>query len=480
LKKALQVFINHRIEVITRRTKFDLKKAKARAHILDGLLIALANLDDVIQTIRESDDVDEARERLITRFKLSEIQAQAILDMQLRRLAALEQKKIETEYQEIKEFIDYLKELLANPDKILGLIKGDLIELSEQYGDERRTKFDFESATDFNEEDLVRDEAVLISITLKGYIKRVSTQTYRSQGRGGKGVIGHTTRDADEVAILLPARTKDVVLFFTDRGKVYSEKVYRIPEASRTHRGTVVQNLLALGPDETITAAVRVSDFSKSDYCVMVTRKGRTKRVELAKFSAVRPSGLIAISLESDDELGWVRLTSGKDDIIIVTKNGQALRFSENQVRSMGRTAQGVIGIRMRGNDKVTSMEVVEPGGDLLVITTGGFGKRTSLDLFTPKGRGTLGIKTIDTNAISKIGRIAAAKVVHRGDGINIISTGGQMLRTEVSNIKRAGRATKGVIVINLDDGDSVASIAILSPRDLEEVEPSQDTSLEK
>lgn len=480
LKRALQVFIEHRIEVITRRTKFDLEKAKARAHILEGLLIALANLDAVIQTIRESPDVEQAKDRLMNRFKLSELQAQAILDMQLRRLAALERQKIEDEYKEIKEFIDYLEDLLANPQKILDLIKADLTELSELYGDDRRTKFDFESATDFNEEDLVRDEAVLISITQKGYIKRVSTITYRSQGRGGKGVIGHTTRDEDEVAILLPARTKDVVLFFTDRGKVYSEKVYRLPEANRTHRGTLVQNLLALGADETITAAVKVQDFAKAEYCVMTTRRGRIKRVELSEFSSVRPSGLIAITLENDDELGWVRLTSGEDDVIIITENGQALRFSEDQVRSMGRTAQGVIGIRLRGDDRVTSLEVVDPAGDLLVVTTGGFGKRTSLRQYAPKGRGTLGIKTIDTNAVSSIGKIAAARVVQKEDDLTIMSANGQMLRTDVGNIKQAGRATKGVILLNLDKGDSVASIAILSPRDLARIEPDIEGSSEE
>lgn len=480
LKRALQVFIEHRIEVITRRTKFDLEKAKARAHILEGLLIALANLDAVIQTIRESPDVEQAKDRLMNRFKLSELQAQAILDMQLRRLAALERQKIEDEYKEIKEFIDYLEDLLANPQKILDLIKADLTELSELYGDDRRTKFDFESATDFNEEDLVRDEAVLISITQKGYIKRVSTITYRSQGRGGKGVIGHTTRDEDEVAILLPARTKDVVLFFTDRGKVYSEKVYRLPEANRTHRGTLVQNLLALGADETITAAVKVQDFAKAEYCVMTTRRGRIKRVELSEFSSVRPSGLIAITLENDDELGWVRLTSGQDDVIIITENGQALRFSEDQVRSMGRTAQGVIGIRLRGDDRVTSLEVVDPAGDLLVVTTGGFGKRTSLRQYAPKGRGTLGIKTIDTNAVSSIGKIAAARVVQKEDDLTIMSANGQMLRTDVGNIKQAGRATKGVILLNLDKGDSVASIAILSPRDLARIEPDIEGSSEE
>lgn len=478
LKKSLQVFVEHRIEVITRRTKFELRKAKERAHILEGLMIALSNLDAVIETIRRSDDANQARERLISRFKLSEAQAQAILDMQLRRLAALERQKIENEYKEIKALIDYLEDLLANPVKILGVIKEDLLEISESYNDDRRTKFDMEGATEFDEEDLVRDEPVLISITEKGFIKRVSAKSYRAQGRGGKGVIGHSTRDEDEITILLPARTKDVVLFFTDHGKVYSEKVYRIPEGSRTHRGVLVQNIMNLGGAEAITAVVRVRDFSNADYCMMVTKNGRAKRVELAEFASVRPSGLIAINLDDDDALGWVRLTSGDDDVILVTELGQALRFNEQQVRAMGRQAGGVIGIRLRGEDKVTSMEVVEPDGDLLVITTGGIGKRTPLKQYPRKGRGTMGVKTIDSKAIGEIGSIAAARVVHPGDDLTMMSINGQVLRTEVLNIKQAGRATRGVIAFNLDKDDSVASIAIFSPRDLEEVSPQGDKEL--
>ncbi len=472
LKKALHVFIEHRIEVITRRTQFDLDKARARAHILEGLMIALANLDEVIQTIRQSDDVDEARTQLMTRFSLTEIQAQAILDMQLRRLAALERQKIEDEYKEVKELIDYLLDLLENPGKILLLIKKDLEELTELYGDNRRTGFDLDGASAFDEEDLVRDESVLISITEQGYVKRVPASTYRAQARGGKGVIGHTTKDEDEVILLVPARTKETVLFFTNKGKVYSEKVYRIPEASRTHKGILVQNVLAMGGEEKITAALRVSDFGRADFCMMVTRKGRAKRVELSEFAAVRPSGLIAISLEEDDELGWVRLTSGQDDVMIITENGQALRFDETEVRAMGRQAQGVIGIRMRKGDAVTSMEVVEPGADLLVITTGGIGKRTELSQYNRKGRGTLGVKTIDTDAIEIIGKIAAARVVTVHDDLSIITTNGQMLRTQVGKIKQAGRATRGVILMNLDPGDSVGAVAIFSEKDLGEVDP--------
>ena len=411
----------------------------------------------------------------MSRFKLSELQAQAILDMQLRRLAALERQKIEDEYKEVKELIDYLEDLLANPQKVLHLIKGDLIELGEKYGDERRTKFDLEGTTEFDEEDLVRDEPVLISITQKGFIKRVPASTYRAQGRGGKGVIGHTTREEDEVALLVPSRTKDHVLYFTNRGKVFSEKVYRIPESSRTHKGTLIQNILSLGAEEKVTAAVRVADFDQADYCMMVTRKGRAKRVELSEFKSVRPSGLIAIGLDDDDSLDWVRLTSGQDDILIVTENGQALRFNEEDVRAMGRTAQGVIGIRMKGHDQVAGVEVVAEDGDLLIITTGGIGKRTALDQYPRKGRGTMGVRTIDISAMDMIGKIAAARVANPEDDLSIISANGQMLRTEVGSIRQMGRATRGVILMDLDEDDSVASIAIFSPKDLAKVDPDLD-----
>lgn len=472
LKRALTVFIEHRIEVITRRTEFDLAKAHARAHILEGLMIALANLDEVIKTIRESSDVDDARNQLMARFTLSELQAQAILDMQLRRLAALERQKIENEYKEVKELINYLEDLLESPQKILDLIKSDLIELGELYGDSRRTHFDLEGTSDFNEEDLVKDEPVLISITERGYIKRVPAHTYRAQGRGGKGVIGHSTKEEDEVTLLVPCRTKNFILFFTNRGKVFSEKVYRIPEGSRTHKGTLIQNILPLGAEERVTAAVRVTDFNQADYFMMVTRKGRAKRVELSAFSSVRPSGLIAITLENDDELDWVRLTSGEDDVLIVTEKGQALRIDEKQVRAMGRTAQGVIGIKMRKGDQVAGAEVVSEGDDLLIITTSGIGKRTELEQYPRKGRGTMGVRTIDVQAIGKIGKIAAARVVRPEDDLSIISANGQMLRTQVESIRQMGRSTRGVKLIELDEGDSVASIAIFSPKDLAKVDP--------
>ncbi|MFH1908101.1 MAG: DNA gyrase subunit A, partial [Chloroflexota bacterium] len=329
LKRALQLFIEHRQQVITRRTQFELDKARNRAHILAGLLIALANLDAVIQTIKESPDADTAKERLIKRFKLSEVQAQAILDMQLRRLAALERQKIEDEYKQIKDQIAHLEDLLAHPKKILALIKEDMHELAEKYGDERRTHIAPDASEDLSDEDLVPDEAVLISITAMGYVKRVAATAYRSQGVGGRGVTGHATKEEDEVLTLIPAHSLDTMLFFSDRGKVYAEKVYQIPDADRTTKGIPLVNVLSLDPGEIVTAAVAVPNFELSENITLATRNGRMKRMALSELAAVRPSGIIAIKLEEGDELGWARLTSGKNDVILITEQGQALRFSE-------------------------------------------------------------------------------------------------------------------------------------------------------
>jgi DNA gyrase subunit A len=460
LKRALQVFIEHRREVITRRSQFELEKARQRAHILEGLLIALANLDDVIQTIRQSPDADTAKERLMSRFKLSEAQAQAILDMQLRRLAALERQKIEDEHRQIMERIAYLEDLLANPQKILGLIQSDLAELRESYNDTRRTRIAPEASESLNDEDLVQDEAVLISLTQRGYIKRISADSFRLQSRGGRGVTGHATREEDEVLFLFPARTLDSILFFSDRGKVYSEKAYQIPDAQRTGRGIPIVNVLALDAKETITAAVAVPSFEGAEFCTMTTRQGRMKRIALSEFASVRPSGLIAISLDEGDELGWVRLTHGNDDIILVTEMGKALRFSERVVRTMGRTAAGVTGIKLAKGDLVTGMEVVEPGGDLLVVTTGGYGKRTALSAYLSKGRATGGMVTIDQKSLEKIGKVSVVRVVQEQDDLMIISANGVVLRTQVKDIKTSGRGTRGVRLIGLQEGDSVASVA--------------------
>ncbi len=467
LKRMLQVYIDHRQDVIVRRSRFELEKARARAHILEGLLIALANLDEVIKTIRESLDADQARVRLVERFKLSELQAQAILDLQLRRLAALERQKIEEEHRQILERIAYLEDLLANLRKVLELIKTDLSELVKKFGDPRRTRIAHEAREELKEEDLVVDEAVLISITQRGYVKRVAAKTFRLQSRGGRGVAGHATKQEDEVMFLFPARTLDTILFFSDKGKVYSEKAYQIPDADRTARGIPIVNVLALSAGETITAAVAVPDFVAAEYCTMATCYGKVKRVELAEFSAVRPSGLIAIGLEQGDELGWARLTDGENEIILVTEQGQALRFAEASVRAMGRAAGGVNGISLGTGDHVASMEVVEDDGELLIITTGGFGKRTPLSDYPPKGRATGGVRTIDPKGLKQMGIISAARVVQAADELTIISTGGVVLRTRVKDVKHSGRTAKCDLLIALEKDDSVASLARISKADL-------------
>ncbi len=469
LKRALQIYIEHRQEIITRRSKFELEKAKSRAHILDGLLIALANLDEVIKTIRESKDVDVAKERLITRFKLSEIQAQAILDMQLRRLAALERQKIEDEHREVLARIDYLEDLLLHPAKILGLIKDDLAALVEKFGDERRTHIVAETHEELKEEDLINDEAVLITVTQKGYIKRVAASLYRAQGRGGRGVSGQTIREEDEILFLLPGRTLHTLLFFSDRGKVYSEKVYQIPDANRTDRGIPVVNVLALDAGERITAAVSVPNFEEGSYCTMATLNGRVKRVALSEFASVRPSGLIAITLEEKDQLYWVRLTTGKNEIIMITRQGQALRIPETDIRCMGRPAAGVTGIKLKGGDQVASMDVIEPHGQLLVVTEGGFGKRTDLDEYPVKGRATGGVATIAQKNLSKIGCIASSRVVQDEDEVSIISSNGIMLRLKVKDISMSGRATRGFKIMDLGSEDIVASVARIPNTDIKQ-----------
>jgi DNA gyrase subunit A len=460
LKHALQIFIDHRMDVIKRRSEFELEKAKARAHILEGLLIALANLDEVIRTIRESKDADVAKTELMKRFKLSDLQAQAILDMQLRRLAALERMKIETEYKEIMERIAYLEDLLAHPKKMLGVIRSDIEEISEKYSDRRRTLISDGGAEDLTEEDMVSDVPALVTITNRGYIKRVSPDVYRTQARGGRGVIGQGMKDEDEIDLLIPCRALHTLLFFSDRGKVYSEKVFQLPEGGRTDKGASLMNVIAMEQGESITAAVAVPDFETAGYLTFATIQGYMKRVELKEFESVRTSGLIAITLGEKDDLRWVSMTSGKDEIILVTANGQALRFKEEEIRPMGRTARGVIGIRFKDGDMLTSMAVVEKDASLLVVTEKGFGKRTDLDEYRSQGRGTQGVSTIDKNALEKIGKIASARVVQKEDEVTLISHNGIIIRLKVKDISSSGRATRGVKLMNIDKADKLASIA--------------------
>ena len=459
LKRALQIFVEQRQRVITRRTEFDLARARHRAHILEGLRLALAHLDAVIQTIRESPDADTARDRLMQRFKLTEIQAQAILDMQLRRLAALERQKIEDEYKQVMQTMAYLEDLLANPRKILALVKDGCAALKEKYGDARRTRIVAEAAEEMSIEDLVADEEVLIQLTERGYIKRLPVKAFRAQARGGRGVTGMQTREEDAVQYIFSTRTLHHVLFFSNRGKVYHLRAYEVPDADRTAKGVPLVNLIALGENERVTAAVALPDFDSSATFTMCTRNGRIKRVSAEEFEAVRPSGIIAISLDEGDVLGWVKVTRGDQDIIIVTEQGQALRFSSQLVRPMGRSAAGVTAMRLGDGDYIVSMEAIVPGGELLVVTAKGYGKRTPLEQYPAKGRATGGVKTM-ANRIDETGVIASARVVLPDDEVTIITAGGIALRTGVSNIARLGRSTRGVRVIALQDGDAVASVA--------------------
>ncbi|MEO8397464.1 MAG: DNA gyrase subunit A, partial [Chloroflexota bacterium] len=381
LKRMLQIYLEHRYEVIVRRSEFELGKRRARAHILEGLLKALSSLDAIIQTIRAADDVDLARTNLMSRFDLSELQSNAILEMQLRRLAALEQQKLQEEHNEVAARIAYLEDLLSSQAKILAVIRADIVEVGEKYGDDRRTEVIYGVSTEFKESDLVRDEEVAILLSRNGYIKRVPSTAYRAQRRGGKGVTGMMTKEEDGLTDIVIANSLDTVLFFTDWGKVYSERAYAVPEAARASKGTMVHSFLALGADEHITAIVPVPSFENGGYFMLATKFGRIKRVDLEDFEAVRPSGLIAMSLDEGDTLNWAKHTNGDQQVILVTENGQSIRFHEKTVRAMGRTAGGVNSIRLVGEDVVVGMDAVEEEDtNVLVITKNGYGKRTPLE----------------------------------------------------------------------------------------------------
>jgi len=458
LKRALQRFVEHRRNVLIRRIRHDLEKAQRRAHVLAGLLIALDHLDAVIKTIRESPDVATARERLIERFSLTEVQAEAILDMPLRRLAALERQKIQDEHGELIDEIRHLKDLLESPHKVLQLIKDELGELQAQYGDERRTAI-VSGDAELDEEDLIAQEQVFVSITQRGYIKRVPLDVYRTQRRGGRGVIGVDTGDADEVVHFFPANTLDSVLFFSNQGKVYEKRAYEIPGASRTAEGELLVGLISLDADERITSAIAVSDFEEKGYLTMFTREGRGKRTALSEFENVRPSGLIAIRLEAGDQLGWVRRTYGGQELIVVTEQGQALRLREREISSVGRNALGVYAIKLEPGDHVVSACIVDPTADLLTVTRQGYGKRTPLSEFRVQGRYTKGVLCFKGR---DAGAIAAARVVHPEDEITLVTTGGIALRTRAEGISRLGRRARGVKVMDLRHDDEIVSVAVL------------------
>jgi DNA gyrase subunit A len=469
LKKVLQVYVEHRQEVITRRTRYELGQAQARAHILEGLRIALANLDAVIRTIRESASADAARGALMERFTLSEAQANAILEMQLRRLAALERQKIEDEYTAVRATIAYLEDLLAHPAKILALIREDMETLKQKFGDPRRTRIVPDAAESMRDEDLIPDEKVLITVTQRGYIKRVPLNAYRTQSRGGRGVTAMTAREEDALMYIFAAGSLDAVLFFSDKGKVYQEKVYQIPDADRQAKGLPLQNLLALSAGERVTAVLPVRDFAAAEYIVMATQGGRIKRIALDEFSTVRSNGLIAINLEEGDELGWAKLAGAGQHILMVSERGQALRFPIDQVRPMGRQAAGVTAMRLQPRDRLTSMEVCAPddAGQLLVVTAHGYGKRTLLAEYPVHSRAGGGVATIARAALDVTGPIVVARIVQPEDEVTVISAQGIALRTMVKDLAASGRSTRGTRIIQLREGDELASVARLTAEDV-------------
>jgi len=464
LKAVLQHHVDWRRDVVRRRTEFDLGKARDRAHILEGLKIALDNLDAVIATIRGSADVDTARANLIARFELSEIQANAILEMQLRRLAALERKKIEDEYLAVIQLIAELEDILANPGRVLAIIKDELTELARKYAGERRTRVADDASREMTDEDLIADEDVVVTVSGRGYIKRQPLATYRRQARGGKGIIGARTVEEDALEHLLVANTHDWALFFTNRGRVFSSKVHQVPDASRTAKGIPIINLegVQVETGEMVLSVLTTPDFEKGHNLVMATRRGMIKKTPIEQFEKVRSSGIRAITVNEGDELAWVGVSSGHDDIVIATAQGRIARFGEAEVRAMGRDAAGVIGIRLaREGDLVVGMSVVEPAADILVLTETGYGKRVALADFRTMHRGSQGVRLISLEG-RETGPVAAVQLVTEDDEeLLLISAGGQVVRTDVKTINRYGSGARGVIVMRLNEGDTVAGIAV-------------------
>lgn len=476
LKQILLYYVRHRQEVVEKRSEFELKEAKARAHILEGLIIALDNLDAVIKTIRESEDADIAKKNLMDRFSLSELQATAILDMQLRRLAHLERQKIEDEYKEIKILIDYLEDLLANPEKILQVIKDELAEIKKKYQDERRTKVYPQKLGTFSEEDLIPKEETIVTITGSGYIKRLSRSNFKIQRRGGKGVIGMTTKEEDEISQLLTANTHDNILFFTDRGRVFQIRVWDLPEGSRQAKGQAIINLINIEQGEQIQSVLTLTpeSFDQDLHLLLLTKRGIVKKTLISDYRHIRQSGLIAIKLTPDDSLCWAKITSGKDNILIISHEGKSINFSESDIRPTARDTMGVRGILLRKEDYVVGMEVLPPKSkepkdhrrkvfsDILVIMEKGIGKRTDSSEFPIQKRGGMGVKVAEITP--KTGKVACARLVNENiDQMIITSKMAQVIKLPIKNIPRLGRATQGVILMRFTQNeDQVAAVTVL------------------
>ncbi|WP_340082906.1 DNA gyrase subunit A [Terribacillus sp. FSL K6-0262] len=479
LKQTLKHYLDHQQVVIRRRTEFELRKAEARAHILEGLRIALDNLDEIISLIRGSQTTDIAREALMERFELSDKQAQAILDMRLQRLTGLERDKIEDEYQELVKLIAELKAILADEEKVLEIIREELTEIKERFGDERRTEIVI-GGTDFIEDEaLIPEENVVITLTHQGYIKRLPSSTYRSQGRGGRGIQGMGTNEDDFVEHLISTSTHDTILFFTNKGKVYRAKGYEVPEFSRTAKGIPIINMLEIEKGEWINALIPVKEFADDWFLVFTTKHGISKRTTLSQFANIRKGGLIALNLREDDELISVRMTDGHKHIMIATKNGYLIRFPEEQIRPMGRTAAGVKGITLRGDDdSVVSMDILDEGVDILNVTEKGFGKRTPESEYRITNRGGKGILT--SKITEKTGQMVSAKPVTGEEDIMIITVSGVLIRMPVSSISVTGRNTQGVILIRIQENEAVATVARIDKEQEEEIEAVSGEMLEE
>jgi DNA gyrase subunit A len=461
LLELITHYVDFQRVIVTRRSKYDLRKAEDRAHVLAGYLIALDNLDEVIRVIRGADDTDAAREELMSQFSLSEIQATAILDLRLRALTGLERKRVEDEYADLQERIAELRSILGDPARIDALIREELLEIKSIYGksDDRRTEI-IAAEGEFSLEDMIAEEDMVIAITRSGYIKRLPVTSYREQRRGGVGVMGMDLKDEDYIEHLFVASTHDYVLFFTSVGKVYRLKVHELPLGSRQSKGRAIVNLLPFRQDESVRAVIATRDYKESKYLVFATKKGVVKKTEfLAYNTPLKADGIIAIKMREDDELIGVRLSDGDDDILMVSRGGQAIRFHESDVRAMGRDASGVRGMNLRSGDEVIEVNVAEDDADLLVVTENGYGKRTPLHEYPVKGRGGLGVKTVQLTDTK--GKLAGARVVRDGYAVMLISTSGTVIRMPVEDVKRLGRSTQGVIVMRLrGDDERVSSLA--------------------
>ena len=475
LLDMLNCYLQHQEEVVTRRTRYELNRAEERAHILQGLLIALDHIDEVIQIIRSSANVQEAKAELMKRFDLSDAQSQAIVDMRLRALTGLEREKLENEYNELMKRIGELKAILADRKVLLGVIKEEILVIKDKYGDDRRTKIGYDEF-DISMEDLIPKENVVITMTKLGYIKRMSEDTFKSQHRGGKGIKGMQTIDSDYVEELFMTHTHDYIMFFTNTGRVYRMKGYEIPEAGRTARGTAIINLLQLQPEEKITAVIPIDEYRDGEYLFMATRRGLVKKTPIKEYANVRKTGLAAITLRDDDELIEVKYTDDQKDIILATKYGQCIRFHETDVRPTGRTSMGVRGMNLTDHDEVIGMQLDSQGSHLLIVSEKGMGKRTAMEEFSPQNRGGKGVKWYKIT--EKTGNVVGIKAVDEEDEIMVINTEGIVIRMRCSSISILGRITSGVKLINLQENDKVASIAKVRQGDEEEEEASE--SVEK